>query len=267
MNLASYPPFIHHSKILRLTKSIRSDDPIGICHDISHKFAMREAHCNSPVWDTITAEQERLYDRRASFDKWQHLSSAQALTVYLLMLAAEGESVLAHHPNLPITLLFTLRANFDQLNQINPGFVTAKERGGSRPTWKDWIFVESKLRTAAIYFVLALHFNLDFGLPCDRENDYRLEDVELPTTKVLWEAKNELSWSEEFDLTVTNRGNFDPIRTSEAKLKYGDLVRFNEQDCPLNAQKIKSRLSDRIGKWHKEMDEFGMLLALCSTMV
>lgn len=179
------------------------------------------------------------------------------------MLAAEGESVLTHHPSLPITLLFTLGTHFEQLNQIHPGFVAAKEQSGSRPTWEDWIFAESKLRTATVYFILALHFDVDFDLPCDREGDYRFEDAELPAAKTLWEAKDELSWREEFDLTVPNR-------TSKARLKYHDLVRPNKSDCgheDPDTQKVESGVGYRIEKWHKKMDEFGMLVALCSTMV
>jgi hypothetical protein len=270
MNGTSCPPFIHQSKFPRWINVIPSDDPMVICQDISRKFAAREARVDFSVWDAIASEQERIYDQRASFDKWLHLSSAQALTIYLLMLTAEGESVLTHHPSLPITLLFTLRANFDQLNRIHPGFVAAKEQSGGRPAWEDWIFAESKLRTATIYFILTLHFNLEFGLPCDREVDSDFEDVELPAAKRLWEAKNELSWSEEFDLTVPRRDNFVNVRTSKARLKYRDLVRLNKRNRSYeyaDVQKDESALADRIEKWHKEMDEFGMLVALCGTMV
>jgi hypothetical protein len=111
------------------------------------------------------------------------------------------------------------------------------------------------LRTATVYFILALNFNLDFGLPCEREG---FKDVELPAAKTLWEAKNELSWHEEFDLTVPPR------------LKYRDLVRQTKRECGYecpNIQKDEPGRVDRLEKWHKEMDEFGMLVALCSTMV
>jgi hypothetical protein len=265
MNAASCPPFIHHSLFLRSMNTILRDDPIIICQDICHKFAVCDARTpgDFSLWDVIAAEQERIYEQRAAFDKWLHLSSAQAMTIYLLMLAAEGEAVLTHHPSLLITLLFTLGTNFEQLNQIHPGFMAAKEQGGGRPAWEDWIFAESKLRTATVYFILGLHFDVNFGLPRDPEGDYRFEDVELPAVKVLWVAKDEISWREEFDLAV-------PHRISEARLNHHDLVRLNRRECDHKdpaSQKVESRLTDRIEKWHKEMDEFGMLVALCSTMV
>lgn len=258
MNEATCPPFIHPSAFLRSTAAIPSNNPLVVCQDIKRKFATREAHSDFAVWDAIASEQERIYDQRGSFDKWLHLSSAQSLTIYLVMLTGEGESVLSHHPTLPITLLFTLGAIFAQLHQIHPGWVAPKEQSGVRPTWEDWIFAESKLRTGMVYFILALLFNLEFGLPCDREGDYIFEDLELPAAKTLWEAKDELSWSKELSLP------------NEARLKYGDLVRFNHRDYGYeysDTQKEECNLAGRIEKWHKEMDEFGMLVALCSTMV
>jgi hypothetical protein len=270
MNEDSCPPFIHHSTFQRSVNTIGLEDPMIICQEITHKFAARKAHGDFFVWDAIASEQERLYDHRNSFDKWLYLSSAQAVTIYLLMLAAEGESILIHRPNLPIALLFTLGSNFEQLNQIHPGFEAARERSGDRPAWEDWIFAESKLRTAMVYFIFALHFNVEFGLPCDREIDYTFEDVDLPAAKILWEAKNELSWRKEFELIKQARDDSTPVRTSEARLKYGDLVRLNSQHGSSGysgIQKDESRLADRLDEWKKEMDDFGILVALCSTMV
>lgn len=270
MNKDSCPPFIHHSAFQRSAKLIIPEDPIIVCQDITRGFAERKSHSDLCVWNAIASEQERIYDQRGSFSRWLHLSSAQAITIYLLMLVAEGPSVLSHHPNLLITLLFTLGSLFEQLNQINPGFMAGKEESQDRPTWEDWIFAESKLRTATVYFILALHFDLDFGLPCDRESDYEFEEVDLPAGKNLWEAKTELSWRKEFDLMEQARNNLVPVRMSEERLKYADLVKLNKQHCSHelpDIQNDKTRLAERIAKWQKEMDEFGMLVALCSTML
>jgi hypothetical protein len=237
---------------------VSPDDPILVCQSICHKFTARD----SSIWDAITAEQDRIYEQRASHDKWLHLSSAQAITIYLLMLTSERENVLIYYPNLPITLLFTLGTIFSHLHQIHPGYVAAEERSGGRPTWEDWMFAESKLRTAAAYFILSHQFNVDFGLPCDQGGDNPFEDVDLPSAKTLWEARDELSWSEEFHLTA---------RSGEATLKYRDLVKLSKRDCsnetPITLREDESKLEARVEGWHKDMDELGMLVALCSTMV
>ena len=167
-------------------------------------------------------------------------------------------------------MLFTLGANFEQLNQIHPGFMATQEENRSRPTWENWIFAESKLRTATVYFILALHFDVDFGIPCDRESDYQLDDVDLPASKVLWEAKNELAWRKEFEQREETRGDFILHCNSEVRLKYGNLVNYTKQQCGYEypaVQKDDSTVAVRIGRWQREMDEFGMLVALCSTLV
>lgn len=269
MNEGSCPPFIHPSIFHRRMNSIHSDDPIVICKEISQKFMASKAVDDFSIWDAIASEQARIYDQRASFDKWLHLSSAQAMTMYLLMLTTECEKVLTHHPTLPITMLYTLGAIFQHLNEIHPGYVAEQERIGSRPTWEDWIFAESKLRTGTVYFMVALLFDVDFGIPCDRETDSTFEDIELPAAKQLWEAKTEISWNEELDLAASRGDGSAAVCANESRLKYGDLVRLNKQDggyeSPL-AIENKSRLAERIEKWHKGMDEFGMLVALCGTM-
>lgn len=265
---SSCPPFIHPSMFVRSLYAMGSDDPITICRNMSCKFELHWARCDSPVWDAIALEQEKIYDQRFSPDKWLHLSSAQAVIIYLLMLAAAGENALARNPSLPTSLLFTLKTSFGKLHQLNPGYVASVERGGDRPAWSDWIFAESKLRTAIVYFILALHFNVNFGLPCDQEGDTQFENVELPAAKSLWEAKDELPWCEEYDLAVPYKCEFVATCIKSRRLKYRDLISFNkdsayEQD---RIDKTQSSLRQAIEKWYKELDEFGTLVAMCSIL-
>jgi hypothetical protein len=152
------------------------------------------------MWDDIFTEQARIYDNRAAFDKWLTLSGAQAVTVYLLMLATEGENVLNHYPNLPVALLFTLGILFGEINKIVNGFQASKGAFSNSPAWDEWVFAESKLRTAMVYFMMAQHFELHFGLPCDRDDDYTFEEIDLPASKALWEAKDSASWHQEYKL-------------------------------------------------------------------
>ncbi|RFU24476.1 hypothetical protein B7463_g11862, partial [Scytalidium lignicola] len=259
----SYPPFIHQSTFEGRMGGRRPDDPIVICQSICRKLSGYRDEGDFSVWDAVASEQERMYDQRASFDKWIFLSSAQAITIYLLMLAAEGENALIHHPTLPLTLLFTLGTHFTHLHQINPGYTSAKERNKTRLSWEDWIFAESKLRMAIVYFILELHFDLNFGLPCNREGDVQFEDLELPGTKALWEAKDQLSWQKEYDLIAEDR-------YFETRLKYSDLRSSYTQDSDCGQPHVpqaSSELAKRIEIWQREMDEFGILVAMCSTIM
>ncbi|KAL5314259.1 hypothetical protein ACEPPN_018684 [Leptodophora sp. 'Broadleaf-Isolate-01'] len=247
--------------------------PISICQAITRNFASPKGHKDSSFWNSIAAEQEIIYTQRSSFDKWTSLSSAQALTIYLLMLPSSGETVLSRYPNIPITLLYTLGSIFGDLNKIQPEFsATGKDEDGrtDQPTWEDWIFAKSKLRTAATYFIIALCFDVQFGIPCDRPDDYKFEDVDLPASKLLWEATDEAAWQKEMDLTEEIGGEEIITGDSKEKLKYGDLVRYNKQLCDQEKTGIleaDSRLASRIEMWQRGADEFGILVALCGTML
>lgn len=164
------------------------------------------------------------------------------------------------HPNLPITLLFTLRTIFDQLHGFLPGY-TALPRDTGELAWEDWIFAESKLRTATVNFLLAACYDVNFGLPCDRDIDHAFGELELPATKTLWEAKDEKSWRRAFhDL-------HDMAGPSEPRLRYEELVELNKSQANIDRRdvmKTESNLEYRVEAWRKEMDELGMLVTLCS---
>ncbi|KAG4438213.1 hypothetical protein IFR05_006286 [Cadophora sp. M221] len=268
----SFPTFIHCSSFQGLVRNTSSYEPISICQTITRNFASRRNLEDSSVWDSIAAEQERIYTQRSSFDKWTNLASAQALTTYLLMLASSGETVLPQYPNIPITILYTLGCIFGDLNKIQPGFsATGKDENGRnhQAAWDDWIFAESKLRTAATYFIFAICFDVQFGIPCDRPDDYRLEDLDLPASKLLWEAKDEGAWRRVMDLK--SNGDEDAIISAgQDRLSYGDLVRYNNQLCNQEKTGIPEadpRLATKIEAWQRGVDEFGILVALCGTMV
>ncbi|KAJ9602144.1 hypothetical protein H2200_013264 [Cladophialophora chaetospira] len=188
--------------------------------------------------------------------------SAQAVMTYILMLAAAGESAMSQNKDLPTVLLFTMRVHYDWLNQYDQ-LPTAAENHivDVSPIYDDWLFAESKSRTAMLYFVFGLFFNLEFGLPCDRNFDYLHAQVHLPAAKTLWEAIDESAWREEYGIVDEAEGEI---------LKYGDLKWFNKQDSSLAEKGLepneRQSLAQRIRRWQEDMDEFGMLVSLSSTM-
>lgn len=264
----SCPPFVHHSTVQRSAKGSPLNNPIAICQEIALKYAPNPSQTDPSLWSSIATEQERIYTNRSTFDKWTTMDSAQALTIYLIMTASAGEPVLTQYPNNPITLLYTLGALFGELNIIQPGFSASTENG--RPSWQDWIFAESKLRTAAMYFMFAMCFDVQFGIPCDRPEDYAFDDVDLPARKALWEASDEVTWEREMDLVGEKRdkdGDNDG-GIEEVRLKYGDLVGHNKRLCEGEGQDgLYEGLGRRIEKWQRRADEFGILVSLCGTMI
>ncbi|KAJ5871095.1 uncharacterized protein N7529_003448 [Penicillium soppii] len=220
-------------------------------------------------WDTVAQEQERIYDLRCLPSKWVHLASAQAITIYLLLLTSNRDNVLQHHPNLPITLLFTLRTNFEHLHRMLSGYTAPTKQPRCRQTWEDWVFAESKLRTATVYFILASCYDVDYGLPCDRDIDHKFGEIELPATKSLWEATDEVSWNKVRDLAIPAQGRAHPVESSETRLNYTNLVELNKlhggPECRAT-MKCDSGLESKVQTWYKKMDELGMLVSLCSVM-
>ena len=263
----SHPSFIHYSVFSHLTNMLNFEDPLVICRSIARRYASRKDAEYSSIWDDIVTEQARIYDNRVTFDKWLTLSGAQAITVYLLMLAAEGETVLKSYPNLPVALLFTLGTLFGELNKMIDGFEATKDMFGNGPVWEDWIFAESKLRTAMTYFMMAQQFELYFGLPCNRADDYTFEEINLPASKALWEAKDFNSWHEEYRLSEAND---QEVRLKSGilwQLKYTDLIESNHQQSQRgSSQGLKAVVEERIKEWQKRVDDFGILVALCSTL-
>lgn len=132
---------------------------------------------------------------------------------------------------------------------------------GTPLPWDDWIFTESKSRTAILYFIFGMFFNLEFRLPCDRDFDSPFAQIDLPAAKSLWTAIDTHSWREEYDFLKSG---------SEAKLRYGELQRFNELVSRPGGQSSftdeENTLARRVARWEENMDGFSMLVSLCSTM-
>lgn len=91
MTADSHPSFIHHSMFSRPTSTPGFEDPLVTCRQISQLFATHVESGSNSIWDRVASDQARIYDNRTTFDKWLTLSGAQAVTIYLLLLAAKGE--------------------------------------------------------------------------------------------------------------------------------------------------------------------------------
>ena len=152
---------------------------------------------------------------------------------------------------------------------MSSDLVSTNEKANPRTSWEDWGFAESRLRTAMIYFILGIHFDIDFGLPCNRAYDLKFEHLKLPAAKVLWEAHNEGSWAEELGLLGQDQGENVSGKHSEADLTFGDLKRLNKRLCnggDSASAEDECSLRRRLDKWFEGMDELGMPIAISSTV-
>lgn len=167
-----------------------------------------------------------------------------------------------------MALLFTLGTLFGELNSVLDGFTAAADAIGEPPALDDWIFAESKLRTAMVYFMIASHYELYFDLPCNRDGDYTFEEIDLPASKSLWEASTSQAWHLEYSPYEERLNNGGRKARETARPKYGDLLALNKRQLQEHPAYGSDRaMEERIQEWQKHFDDFGILVALCSTLV
>ncbi|KAH7305186.1 hypothetical protein B0I35DRAFT_444137 [Stachybotrys elegans] len=198
----------------------------------------------TPLWDAVHMEQETIYTQCEDWEPFRLLGAAQAITLYLLLRVRTG----ANHPVFPdgdIALLFTLSKVFKSLQD---GHMRGPTLGTILPQndeWEQWIFRESVMRTAMIYFLLDLTVNVDFGLTYDRPTDWHLHDMPLPCTKDLWLAEDMLAWKEK----CPREGYI-----WSHSLTFGHMYSHSD---------IHKR---RLQTWQESSDELGLVVTLASQL-
>ena len=90
---------------------------------------------------------------------------------------------------------------------------------------------------------------MDFGIDCDLEDAWNIEDMLLPGAKALWEARDEETWRR----TRTGRSS----DTLLSMLRLRDLMNL---DSSSSRQAL-------VAIWQEDLDEFGILLTLASQMM
>ncbi|KFX88666.1 hypothetical protein V490_07481 [Pseudogymnoascus sp. VKM F-3557] len=224
---------------------------------------------SAELWEKVFEAQERIYTSCASFSKWQLLSAAQAMTLFVLLrLRYKG-----NHPRFPdadIALLFSLGKTFKHLQEkyinrddlhrctysqptTNHPTTNFVNDGGSGAEWDDWVFRESTIRTSTVYFLLTLVASMDFGLPCDRLEDWRLEDMPLPAGREAWEARGREGGGGKVASGVAD--GIVPVLT------FGDLVRMRSSESD---DEMGREMSGRIKEWQEGVDELGLIVSVAS---
>lgn len=111
--------------------------------------------------------------------------------------------------------------------------------------WDDWVFRESTIRTASIYFLLTVVASMEFGLACDDPEDWSLNDMPLPASKALWEARDRAAWEK----AVASNG------ASTSVIEFHHLALMDNED-----------LRSKIEMWQEGADELGLLTSMASIL-
>jgi len=123
------------------------------------------------------------------------------------------------------------------------------ERSYPSSTWEDWIFAESRRRTALVWFLIAQMVCIGNGVSCEIINGFR--DLPLCSPKSLWEARTRSAWEFEY------RAYKSMPRISLDV--FGDLI-----DACKQSNVGSNRL--RLEAWNAGADNLSILLRLSATM-
>ena len=211
------------------------------------------------------------------FDKWNLLSTMQALTVYILVRLQEGETPDNNHDVLLLSTLFvslsrssTHHNSTDRsqivactLNeQVNFGLCIARSGLYSGPGRQEWIFEESRRRLALVYQILKMLYSLDPATSCTDPDGFLL--APLPARKQLWEASDAESW-------MVEKSRDGPVSSVFGVLTGGQMVKLQEQQIIMPDEVgFPSRTEEESARhwqeWCAGMDGLGALVTLATSL-
>ncbi|KAL7930439.1 hypothetical protein V8C35DRAFT_312628 [Trichoderma chlorosporum] len=191
-----------------------------------------------PLWEMIHQHQEWIYSKINTFTSWELLSAAQTVATYVLLRIKLGKNNPAF-PNGDIALLYSLGAIFRRLHSEALLNISQHPCGD----WVQWVFCESFIRIATIYFALNMVVSMEFGLPCDSPQDWNTDSMLLPASKASWGAQNAVDWIKFTNLAPTPR-----------QMRWRDLLSpITLPNCPVE-------------EWKEGSDELGMIVTMAMTL-
>ncbi|KAH7109300.1 hypothetical protein B0J11DRAFT_238050 [Dendryphion nanum] len=189
----SLPPFIHPYFLTNVNNpDIKALESFNTCVSLMQITNTEPRGGRKLLWRNIRLECERLQEEWVTHDRWELLSSMQALLIYILIRLQEGET---EHNNVDVLLLATVKTIAYALYEL-VGYIPCDQPVGhnTSASWKDWVFEESRRRLALIFRVMGLVFSMAPVNKCQLPSGFILSP--LPAKKQLWEAPSEESWNE-----------------------------------------------------------------------
>ncbi|KAM6476692.1 hypothetical protein HDV62DRAFT_402619 [Trichoderma sp. SZMC 28011] len=234
-------PFVHQ----RIGLVTDANNPLRACQSLFRKHTSTD---DEALWTGVHDIQEDIYIKCATFDKWKLLAASQAMMLLVLLRLRHGSNHDAF-PAADIALLYSLQRVFVLLRDRFCDRETLLSGNRAVHDWQAWIFRESLIRTATIYFLMRILVSTECGISCDGPNDWRLEEIPLPASKMAWEATNEITWE------AVSRSSVAPSPV----LRYGDLI-------GTEGYHLNSGTAHQIEAWLEGADELGFITSISSTL-
>ncbi|CAJ2505222.1 Uu.00g126160.m01.CDS01 [Anthostomella pinea] len=239
----SVPPFIHsHYQCLSEGDTGRPS-PLNAALTLAKTLLQGRRMNKSLIWGLIRIEQERLLNEHSSFGKWEVLEALQSLVVYILLRIIEGRH---DHTNFDTQLLASLNAVCGHITTTFGKLISFDEMAGRMMTWKDWVFSESRRRTATAFIIIDGILHTQITNPPPTMPEYSSSPAPSPTQ--LWQAENEMDWAAGY-------AEYLHANAVHGMLKNGDLV------------KLKEEAGGQHDRWYAYADSFGLLVTLAANMI
>ncbi|KAE8451057.1 hypothetical protein EG329_004729 [Mollisiaceae sp. DMI_Dod_QoI] len=241
------PPFVHRRCLMKDSTAQNLDfanlpEPLANCKNIIAMYLQKTPACTQLVHKTLLLEVQRLHTEFHEYDESTTLYSLQALTIYVILLAADRD-----HCNL---LRIITRVAMGEIAHAvqKQGYYCVSEKRGNFPTWDDWVLQESKRRTLIVLHLMDRLIYINIGKPASCTN---LNKIPLPCSKQIWLAQTPSSWEDEYKKYLS-------LRHGSEMPDIGGLQEAYRAD----ARDFENDLVQDLSKWSKEVEDLGSLLLM-----
>ena len=177
------------------------------------------------------------------------LSAVQAQLIYIIMLIVVDDAEKSAECSLQMIVAFQILC--DRFMNLCEEPFCLPENWSPGSTWNQWVFAESRRRTACVWFLISRVVCVKTGIECDAIKCFR--NLPLPCPKTLWDASTREAWVSEYDVYGANT----PLAGLDS---FGSLIESNKRGTELaHARKLDL--------WNAQVDRLGSLLNAAVSMV
>ncbi|CAG1992585.1 unnamed protein product [Fusarium graminearum] len=182
----TFPPFIHphwHQEHL--------PEALGNCMSIARLFESRTPETVPFLWKTIIAEQTRFREKLGTFTPREVHLCLQVMIIYLIMAMTDSGTENRERVAKLFETVELIGSRFLDLT----GSYSTSEAAEPNTTWEVWIFAESRRRMSCLWLIISCVITIENGQTHSRCDE--LENLALPSSKMLWEARTLDEWQME----------------------------------------------------------------------
>ncbi|RGP73082.1 ATP-dependent dna helicase pif1 [Fusarium longipes] len=198
----TFPPFIHphwHQK--------QVPETLSNCMGIAQIFASRTPESEPFLWKMIDSEQGRFRQKLTSFTGGEVHLCLQVMIIYMIMVMSESVTDNRERVTRSLETVELIGSRFLDLM----GSYSSTEMTEPSATWEEWIFAESRRRMSCLWLMISCVITIENGRTCSSCG--ALENLALPSSKMLWEARTLEEWQ-------TEKAFFDPFLYLTPKQSY-----------------------------------------------